>query len=222
MNGLVILSTLAVVSAFDVTKECESSTGVDWKEDPTDCSVFYLCYNGQRTKYVCPENMVTDSDSKACVPRGSRLDKCSKKDTPLQQCNAALKESCARYIHCPVPRELGTPVIPEVQECPYPLLYDEDSKLCAYPDSINCGDRIEPKDPCEYKANQCEGPNCVPCSARHPSCTGQPDGLNVWPGREQTPYFVVCRGDRVIYQGLCPEGNKERIFDPEAAGCVDI
>ncbi|XP_033744423.1 uncharacterized protein LOC117330327 [Pecten maximus] len=221
MNIFALLSVLSVVSALEISKECDGSTGVEWKEDPTDCSVFYLCYNGQRTKYSCPRNMVTDPNSKACVPKGSKLDKCSIKDT-VPQCNSALKDSCARYIHCPVPRELGTPVIPEVQECPYPLLYDEDSKLCAYHDSVKCGDRIEPKDPCDYTTNQCQGPNCVPCSARHPSCSGRPDGLNVWPGREQTPYFVACRGERVIYQGLCPQGNKERIFDPEAAGCVDI
>ncbi|XP_069142701.1 uncharacterized protein [Argopecten irradians] len=219
MKVIVLLSALSVVSAFEITKECESSTGVQWKEDPTDCSVFYLCYNGLRTKYSCPPNMVTDPTSKACIPKGSKLDKCS---YPAPQCNAGVKESCAKYIHCPASGDLVLPVIPEVRECPYPLLYDEDSKQCAHPDSVKCGDRFEPKDPCDYTANQCEGPNCVPCSARHPSCSGRPDGLNVWPGREQTPYFVVCRGERVIYQGLCPHGNKGRIFDPKASGCVDL
>ncbi|OWF42968.1 hypothetical protein KP79_PYT12117 [Mizuhopecten yessoensis] len=222
MNVVVLLSALAVVSAFEVNKECEGIIGVEWKEDPTDCSVFYLCYNGRRTKYSCPGTMVTDPISRACVPKGSKLDKCSEKNTPSIPCNAALKESCAKYTNCPVPREMGMPIIPEVQECPYPLLYDEDSKGCAYPDTVKCGDRIEPKDPCDYRANQCEGPNCVPCSVRHPSCSGRPDGLNVWAGREKTPYFVVCRGERVVHQGLCPQGDKGRMFDPEISGCVDI
>ncbi|XP_069100906.1 uncharacterized protein [Argopecten irradians] len=221
MKVLVILSALTYVLAIDIAKECESSTSVQWKEDPTDCSVFYLCYNGLRTKYSCPKNMVTDPNSQSCVPKESKLDKCSVKQV-APNCDGALKESCAKYMYCPFPRELGTPAIPEVRECAYPLLYDEDMKRCAHPDFVKCGDRFEPKDPCDYKANQCEGPNCVPCSARHPSCSGRPDGLNVWPGREQTPYFVVCRGERVIYQGLCPQGNKGRIFDPEASGCVDI
>ncbi|XP_060066265.1 uncharacterized protein LOC132546564 [Ylistrum balloti] len=222
MNGFVLLSTLAMVSAFEITRECESSTGVQWKKDQDDCSVFYLCYNGRKTRYYCPENMVTDPNSQSCVPRGSTLDKCSGKGKPVPQCNAALKESCARYIACPVPKETGTPVIPEVQECPYPLLYDEESQRCAYPETVKCGDRTEPKDPCDYKANQCQGPNCVPCSDRHPGCSGRPDGLNVWSGREKTPYFVVCRGERVVYQGLCPQGNKGQIFDPEIKGCADI
>ncbi|OWF42970.1 hypothetical protein KP79_PYT12119 [Mizuhopecten yessoensis] len=153
MKGLVLVSILAIASALDVSKECEDMTGVGWKEDPADCSVFYLCYNGRRTKYVCPENMVTDPDSEACVPRGSPFDKCSKQNMPVLPCNAALQESCAKYTNCPVPREMGMPFIPEVQECPYPLLYDEDSKRCAYPDTVKCGDRIEPKDPWYFTCN---------------------------------------------------------------------
>jgi hypothetical protein len=52
--------------------------------------------------------------------------------------------------------------------------------------------------------NECRSSQgCVPCSARFPSCVGLTNGLNSWPDREGTPYFVVCKNERVVYHDQC-------------------
>jgi hypothetical protein len=54
--------------------------------------------------------------------------------------------------------------------------------------------------------NECRSSQgCVPCSARFPSCVGLTNGLNSWPDREGTPYFVVCKNEN-------DTNKKERIY----------
>ena len=49
-------------------------------------------------------------------------------------------ENCAKYFDC---------TLNSIQECPYPLLFDEDIKRCVPPEKANCGSRTAVKDPCK-------------------------------------------------------------------------
>lgn len=52
----------------------------------------------------------------------------------------AYEDSCSKYIDC---------TLNSVEGCPYPLLFDEDSKRCINVDKANCGTRTVYKDPCK-------------------------------------------------------------------------
>ena len=66
--------------------------------------------------------------------------------------------------------------------------------------------------------NKCLGPHCKPCLDRYPSCSGKPDGLNPFPGRELTGYYIVCEKDRYTETGIC---IVDKILDPTRRVCAD-
>ncbi|CAC5418312.1 unnamed protein product [Mytilus coruscus] len=76
----------------------------------------------------------------------------------------------------------------------------------------------------EYSENHCTKSHCFPCSIRFPSCRGLPDGLNPWNGREGSPYFAICKSQRVVLQGKCSyeENSDEQIFDSRLRVCVKV
>ena len=75
----------------------------------------------------------------------------------------------------------------------------------------------------DYVENECRSAQgCVPCSARYPSCVGLTNGLNSWPDREGSPYFVVCKNERVVYHDQCDYERKKEIFHPEKLACVSM
>ena len=70
----------------------------------------------------------------------------------------------------------------------------------------------------DYDLNKCLGPHCKPCLDRYPSCSGKPDGLNPFPGRELTGYYIVCENDRYTETGIC---IVDKILDPTRRVCAD-
>jgi hypothetical protein len=72
----------------------------------------------------------------------------------------------------------------------------------------------------DYKALQCSSAQCIPCNIRFPTCTGLPDGLNPWVGREWTPDYVTCEEERVILQGQCKSEKEPQVFHPNEKTCV--
>lgn len=73
----------------------------------------------------------------------------------------------------------------------------------------------------DYLAHSCRNAHCSPCHIRYATCSGLPDGINVWRGREKTPFYVVCQAERVAFHGRCinPEPGKRQIYDGEYHTC---
>ncbi|KAK3102049.1 hypothetical protein FSP39_008390 [Pinctada imbricata] len=246
MHPLTLLASfLSVLMMTDAASVCKS--GQTWVPDPDDCSSFWLCLPFMTAKYKCPGDTVTNHLMEACVPKGSHMDICSKKDqdskkTTLKSILTTTKapelspiekmcqenptaiiphpQHCAKYINCSRIKEEHQ----GVGECPYPMLWEETSKKCAKHELTKCGERFEPIDPCDYNANICDGnSHCIPCEIRFPSCRGLSDGLQPWRGRERTPYFVVCSNQRLSRQGKCTYEKKgEVVFDPQSRKCIEV
>ncbi|XP_067669497.1 uncharacterized protein [Haliotis asinina] len=124
--------------------------------------------------------------------------------------------NCARYYDCST-RYHHFGLKPYQSECKYMYLYDESSSTCRLFDMIKspCGNKFEPKSPCEYRIGRCLGrEHCMACSA---SCVGQPDGEVPYPGIPRTRYHLFCRGERTVEIQECPKGY---IFHPEIRDCV--
>lgn len=74
----------------------------------------------------------------------------------------------------------------------------------------------------DYEVNQCDGhADCIPCEVRFPSCRGLADGVNTWRGRRVSPFYVLCRQQRVVRSGMCKQEGTTATFDPEKNACVD-
>ncbi|XP_050411504.1 uncharacterized protein LOC126826099 [Patella vulgata] len=124
--------------------------------------------------------------------------------------SCALFYDCSRYEH-------DTNLYAYQTECVYLYLYDVDLKRCVYFLQAKCQSRPEPRAPCEYERGHCYGRNhdqCISCDA---NCVTLPDGLNVYPGRSLTPYYLLCAAGRTINVKVCPDSQ---VFDPIVGGCV--
>ena len=113
---------------------------------------------------------------------------------------------CAQYYDCasnPANDWWGT----HLKECEYPELFNDITKACDDFRYVNCGNRLEPKDPCDYVQHQCRSGNCVPCNIRFPTCSGMDNGLHEWRGRDKTPYFTQCINERMTLTSRCQSSD---------------
>lgn len=75
LSALILLVTVAVgYSKSD--NVCDGSKKIKWVVDPSDCSVFYLCFGKLQHKYACEGDTVYNENERMCVEKGSADDKC--------------------------------------------------------------------------------------------------------------------------------------------------
>ncbi|XP_071083546.1 uncharacterized protein [Haliotis cracherodii] len=132
---------------------------------------------------------------------------------------------CAQYYNCSAPGmiidryfSLGQ----NLQECPFPELYNPETQRCEHFSMVTCGSRTEPLGKCEYDQDACfGGADCgIPCHVNNPTCRNRADGLNVYEWRLNSSYYVVCVNQRLVYTGVCPDfGTGMHIFDPKLRAC---
>ncbi|XP_048257667.1 uncharacterized protein LOC124146566 isoform X2 [Haliotis rufescens] len=132
---------------------------------------------------------------------------------------------CAQYYNCSAPGMiihrygfLGQ----NLQECPFPELYNPETQRCEHYCKVTCGNRTEPLGKCEYEQHACPGGKyCgIPCHVHNPTCRNLSDGLNVYEWRLNTPNYVVCVNQRLVYTGVCHDyGTGAPIFDAKLRAC---
>ncbi|GFR80879.1 chitin binding beak protein 1 [Elysia marginata] len=85
-------------------------------------------------------------------------------------------------------------------ECPYPGLFSTQTGTCQDFRAVTCGEREEPKAPCDYlqylQIYDCNGFECAACKQHHPSCVGLPNGQHPVPGRSGV--IMECQGERTV------------------------
>ncbi|XP_048247457.1 uncharacterized protein LOC124144745 [Haliotis rufescens] len=122
---------------------------------------------------------------------------------------------CAKSYDCTNPQhQMGLQMFQ--RECDYMHLYDAGSSSCVMFDKLTvpCGDRFEPRAPCEYKVKDCsQSQYCMPCSA---SCVGLPDGDVPYPSMRYTRFHLHCRSGRTVAIKECAKGE---VFYPEISAC---
>jgi len=200
---------------------CDQQSDKDLRPHPTDCTKFSICSASVLIPFTCPSGSVFHNVSQSCVPRGSPYDTCTHV-TGHHTCPPGAVTShpteCGQFYECAAQAERWEH---QLRECHYPMLFNPESLRCEHYSMVTCGDRREPLDPCDYTANGCNGhAHCVPCSVRHPSCRGKKDGMNGWEGRSESPYYVVCADQRVVYHGMCSQEHGTQIFDILTGTCV--
>ncbi|KAL3884669.1 hypothetical protein ACJMK2_024787, partial [Sinanodonta woodiana] len=122
--------------------------------------------------------------------------------------------NCAQYYRCAT---AGSSEVYLLQECMYPKLFSTEDGLCKFFVEVECGERFEPQEPCEYIQFNCSltDTNCPPCGERLPSCSGLPDGKNGFPSGSASNEYVECFQNRTISVGKCWSDD----FDEEHRQC---
>ncbi|WAR27974.1 hypothetical protein MAR_013678 [Mya arenaria] len=179
----------------------------------------YVMCQTDRTVDVtdCPAGKVYDHAQKLCTITADQ-------DLITTQCTqnpfAMLPDpdNCARYFNCS--QRVTLPNLVQYQEeCDYPFLFNTQTSACDDFSVVACGTRLEPKAPCDYLSTttKCEGPLCsLPCLERSPSCVGMPNGNNTYPGRDLSPFYMTCLGERTQTVGICRFG----VYDPTLRACT--
>ncbi|XP_048257683.1 uncharacterized protein LOC124146570 [Haliotis rufescens] len=127
---------------------------------------------------------------------------------------------CAQYYDCSAPAAKPS-WEQNLQECTNPQLYNTETQRCEHYSMVQCGNRTEPLGICEYEFPCFGGRYCgAPCHVYNPSCRNLSDGLNVYEYRLNSPYYVVCVNQRLVYTGECHDfGTGPPIFDAEMRAC---
>ncbi|PVD19358.1 hypothetical protein C0Q70_19846 [Pomacea canaliculata] len=134
----------------------------------------------------------------------------------------AYPSNCNWYYNCTVAAlvHLDGHVAALEEECRYPQLFDTVTSRCREFINVQCGDRFEPVDPCEYHKLQCRSANCIPCQNRFGTCRGRENGIYPFHTERWTPTFVTCYQQRNIAQDDCQPPTP--IFSPEVLDCVSL
>ncbi|XP_071083543.1 uncharacterized protein [Haliotis cracherodii] len=131
---------------------------------------------------------------------------------------------CAQYYNCSAPamKIHRSTLEQNLQECPFPQLYNPETQRCEHYSMVTCGNRTEPLGKCEYAQHACAGGrDCgPPCFINNPTCRNLADGLNVYEHRPNSRYYVECLNQRLLKTGVCPNCDAgSPIFDANLRAC---
>ncbi|XP_052779092.1 uncharacterized protein LOC128216538 [Mya arenaria] len=241
-----LVAATLVIAGHDEHVQC--TPGIFQIIGKADCTGFFMCVFGKKVEMPpCPPRSVFSSSANVCVPKGSMYDDCKKTTegsgghmpllpdlgplSPEERCNMfggvfPHPTECQAFYNCSVRYTHGIPRFFEqhLVECPYPQMFNTETKQCGHFENVKCGSRTEFKDGCQYRSNQCPVAHCRPCSVDLPSCVGKPDGINVHPVKPWSPFYAVCYKERTIKEERCQadENGRTQLFHPEKNECVSL
>ncbi|XP_071165550.1 uncharacterized protein [Mytilus edulis] len=176
--------------------------------------IYMYCVDKKPTKIVvCPAE-VFDTVNGVCLEGYTPSDPvtfCENNPTAIM----LHPESCARYVDC---RNRNTLIGNYQEECAYPQLFDSFNNSCKPYREVKCGNRPEPKAPCDYQKQKICVPvgNCRPCELDNPNCVGKRDGPQAVPNKPE--YFMQCKDERTISVTQCPPTAPN--FDVTSGSCT--
>lgn len=75
--GFLALLFSVCLDCVSSQKPCDGVLGQQFRPDPADCRVYYLCGQGKDWRLQCGPNTVWSQEIGACVPVGSPEDTCT-------------------------------------------------------------------------------------------------------------------------------------------------
>ena len=147
-----------------------------------------------------------------------------------QQCknNATLiipdPKKCQLYYNCSVGGSMNRRGRFErhLQECRYPRQFNTRIMKCDDFENVECGNRQDTKDACDYLVNQCLFVGCPRCPFTYPSCDGKPDGANFVNHRPWMTDYVICYKERFVSLEDCHKfiTGTQLFFHVNTRSCV--
>ena len=209
---------------------CSTDSSLTYYRHDTDCSKFYQCSNGHSHEIDCLPGLVFSVANNVCVWPYQELLPCgtiSIADLCEQYPTAVFPHptECHQFINCSLNREFSYYFPKYVDECYYPELFDAQKLRCEDFDKVSCGNRRERVNGCDYSRNRCPRAHCIPCWVYYPSCEGLSDGDNVYSNREWSPWYAVCKEQRLVDTDTCDRDerlNMAQFFSPYLRRCISL
>ncbi|XP_055868910.1 uncharacterized protein LOC106072196 isoform X2 [Biomphalaria glabrata] len=183
---------------------------------------FYLVCQRERTIDIrtCAEGSIFDPQMRTCLMEISSqtLDiYCANNPDGrlLHPSECSMFYSCTQQNNSQVNPNLPARAV----ECKYPYLVDAGTVTCKPHTLVKCGGRREPYSPCDYVSNRCTSKACTKCELIMPSCYGKADNYYPAINQEMTAHYIICKDQRVMGAGSCPNGT---IFDIRTLTCTDV
>ncbi|XP_029643709.1 uncharacterized protein LOC115218075 [Octopus sinensis] len=198
---------------------CTSNEPTKWVRHSENCNKFYFCFFGQPIPMPeCPSHHVWSMASSTCVHVNSSFDDCQqmpiKKNLSCSNYNGLIpyNENCNWYYNC----SSDDPDL--IRKCPFPQLFNDVQLKCDDIPNVNCGNRFEPFDRCDYSGYSCQRAHCIPC-IRDSSCLGQPDGNYTRERTFPSGSYITCYLERLIAYHSC---SGQLLFSPSENKCVSF
>ncbi|KAH9514773.1 hypothetical protein Btru_023610 [Bulinus truncatus] len=183
---------------------------------------FYLVCQRERTIDIrtCAEGSIFDPQMRTCLMEiSSQTLEIYCANNPdgrlLHPSECSMFYSCTQQNNTQVNPNLPARAV----ECKYPYLVDSGTLTCKPHTLVKCGGRREPYSPCDYVSNRCTSKACTKCELVMPSCYGKADNYYPAINQEMTAYYIICKDQRVMGAGSCPNGT---IFDIRTLTCTDV
>ncbi|CAL1546271.1 unnamed protein product [Lymnaea stagnalis] len=185
-------------------------------------TAFYLVCQRERTIDIrtCADGSLFDPQMRTCLmdisPQTLDIYCANNPDGRLLH-----PSECSLFYSCAQPNVtmIKGNVPARAVECKYPFLVDSGTVTCKPHTLVKCGARREPFSPCDYVSNRCTSKACTRCELVLPSCFGKADNYYPAINQEMTAHYVVCKDQRVMGAGSCPNGT---IFDIRTLTCTDV
>ncbi|ESO96183.1 hypothetical protein LOTGIDRAFT_231869 [Lottia gigantea] len=173
------------------------------------CADFRFMY-----RYDCPPGQVFDILERRCATSVS-------KESMTAYCNKYPAGRIGNPLHCAQYYDCTAPMSSRLVECPYPKLFSYEYMECQPFEKVDCGRRIDFKNPCDYQrfytCSSSDQSQCPPCESLYPSCHLQPAGfIAALPGT--TNQYYICKTGRAILMKCRTTFNTElmKCMDPES------
>ncbi|KAK7102889.1 hypothetical protein V1264_021047 [Littorina saxatilis] len=250
--GLAVLFC-STVTADHFQPVCRSQVG--FLRHPQNCSLYFMCIRGVPSPPLsCPPGFVFSIRYSVCLPVDTLFNDCyvsrTTKSSPPTTTTTTTTTStptlsveercqmdrtavfphpgqCQLFYNCSNDAQPDWPSFFDryLDECEYPLLFNAVTSRCEDFHDVTCGDRVEHVNRCSYLRSKCVTSHCVPCWVRFATCSDLPDGMNVFVGREWTPYYAICKDNRSLGFDVCPFNDTLKIpefFSPDQGECVSL
>ncbi|XP_023944020.1 peritrophin-1-like [Bicyclus anynana] len=165
VGSIILLSLFAVALGEEEIELNDKGCPVDnsiYKILPHDnCNKFYKCSNGEPVEFQCPKTLMFSLNDEVCDwPREVDCGNRKKEDevAEVDEESSDPKVICARAGSngALIPHEYCNQLymcargVPIELQCPNPLMYNKDTKLCDWESEVECGDRLVEKEEVEH------------------------------------------------------------------------
>ncbi|CAF1473477.1 unnamed protein product [Adineta steineri] len=215
MSGIKIIVITFLLCLFIINSICKNdicinkSNGFYADYTSLNCQTFYFCFNETLNKTLQCLNSsepIFSTYRQRCIGVNPLYDECY-----LVNINEN-HENCAWFSV-----QLSTTSnLTYHYSCLYPFLFDLESKECKHYSQVQCNQRFEPKDACDYHHPQIHSSiDERPCWLI-PSCRNKTNGFHGNQLQECSSYYE-CKDERFLKLTTCP---KNMHFSDKSKTCL--
>ncbi|XP_025107684.1 uncharacterized protein LOC112572292 [Pomacea canaliculata] len=215
-SALVLSLAVAVCGVVAAGTGCLQTSALHFLADDSNCSTFYVCVMGQRSAVSCPRACLRQPDRQLCASLLLQRQMFSTEGSPGSlstrlQATSPHPTKCAQYYDCGATFTWWQQRDVQLRECPAPLVFSPVVHTCVFP-APGCVATGRSRWMLVTMKSISATVTLTASRARFASRPVEvlADGVNTWRGRRVSPFYVLCRQQRVVRSGMCKQEGPPR------------